>query len=116
MAIKGFTIAQVAKYLDISEKTVRRRILSGKLKAELVPGIRGDEYRIFNLEDTETREKTIPKQDSQTVDWDIIRELSDKISMLSGQLGASLEREKSLESQLMLLQEGKKPWYKRIFS
>ena len=110
---KGFTIKQAAQYLGVTEMTVRRHIKQGKLNAELVPGVRGQEYRIYDLEVHEKKEKPIQQDDIQ---MNIVLELTERNSMLSGQLGAALERVRSLESQLRLLEEGKKPWYKRLFT
>jgi len=111
---KGFTIKQAAQYLGVTEMTVRRHIKQGKLNAELVPGVRGQEYRIYDLEVHEKKEKPIQQDDKQSID--IVLELTERNSMLSGQLGAALERVRSLESQLTLLEAGKKPWFKRLFS
>ena len=43
---KYYTIKEAAEALDVSAATIRRRIKSGKIKAELVPGVYGQEYRI----------------------------------------------------------------------
>ncbi|GAJ14897.1 unnamed protein product, partial [marine sediment metagenome] len=49
MSRQGLTIAQAAKSLGVSTRTVRRSIKSGKIDAELVPGPFGQEYRIPKL-------------------------------------------------------------------
>lgn len=40
------TLPQVAKILKVSEKSIRRYIKSGRIKASLIRGSKGDEYRI----------------------------------------------------------------------
>lgn len=49
MVEQGLTVAQVAKALGVSAKTVRRHIKDGKLAAVRVPGKYGEEYRIAEL-------------------------------------------------------------------
>lgn len=41
-----YTIHEAAKELNLSEATIRRRIKIGKMKAELISGYYGKEYRI----------------------------------------------------------------------
>jgi excisionase family DNA binding protein len=43
---QGLTVAEAAKALGVSERTVRRQIKSGKLRAQLISGHFGEEYRI----------------------------------------------------------------------
>ena len=42
-------IAGAAEALGLSERTVRRHIRGGRIKADLVPGYYGMEYRISEL-------------------------------------------------------------------
>ena len=49
MSGQGLTIAEAAEALGLSQRTVRRHIKSGKIKAELMPGQYGIEYRISGL-------------------------------------------------------------------
>ncbi len=40
------TLSQVANFLNVSEKSIRRYIKAGRLSAELIKGKKGNEYRI----------------------------------------------------------------------
>jgi excisionase family DNA binding protein len=133
MSGEGLTIAQAAEVLGVSTRTVRRFIKAGKLKAELVAGPFGEEYRIWEIPEelrkTETKDNA-PVQSSgqppgqflgqevvQAPDQltDIIRELQEKNLGLAAQLGAALERIRNLESQVKLLTAARQPWWKRLF-
>ena len=46
---QGLTIAQAAKALGVSPKTIRRYIKDGKISSVLAPGKYGEEYRIPEL-------------------------------------------------------------------
>jgi len=46
---EGFTIAQAAETLGVSQMTIRRWIKKGKIKAQLIDGTYGQEYRISKL-------------------------------------------------------------------
>lgn len=46
MSGHGLAIAGAAEALGLSERTVRRHIRGGRIKADLVPGYYGMEYRI----------------------------------------------------------------------
>jgi len=132
------TIAQAAKILGLSTRTIRRSIKAGKIKAELVPGTFGEEYRITELPADPGKEKDTdytPRHDAaqpSTQDpvqtsvhtlvqapgqvMDIIRELQDKNLALAAQLGAATERIRNLENKVRLLTTTKIPWWKRLFS
>ncbi len=127
------SIAQAARSLGVSPRTVRRFIKSGKIQARLVPGQFGEEYRIFNLpaslrkpEPVDNTHGHYPGQStgqppvSTSVQtsvqvMDIIRELQEKNLALAAQLGAATERIRSLESQVNLLTSARQPWWKRLF-
>ena len=129
MSKQGLTIAQAARSLGVSSRTVRRFIKSGKLQAQLVAGAFGQEYRIPELpthlypgkrtadivEETpgQTHVQT-PVHNTVPV-MDFIRELQDKNLALAAQLGAATERIKSLENQVKLLTTTRRPWWRRIF-
>ena len=116
-------IAQVAKKLGVSTRTVRRYIKAGKIQAELVSGHFGEEYRILEIPPelclTEREGKTsspgqAPGQNlGQAVD--IIRELQEKNLALAAQLGVATERVRNLESKIKLLAAPKRRWWQRIF-
>lgn len=130
MSTPGISIADAARSLGVSSRTVRRLIKSGKLPAELIPGPFGDEYRISELPayyakhkpmdstpvqtHTQTPIQTTGQIPSQLID--LIKELQDKNVTLAAQLGAALERNRALENQIKLLSSAKQPWWKRLFA
>ena len=122
MSGQGLTIAQAAKSLGVSTRTVRRFIKSGKVEAELVPGPFGQEYRILKLPAKPREKKPIDNMPYPTpvqtpVQFiDMVRELQDKNLALAAQLGAATERIRSLEREVRLLTgAGQQPWWKRLF-
>jgi MerR family transcriptional regulator, copper efflux regulator len=128
---QGYTIAQAAKTLGVSPKTIRRHIKDGKIPHVLVQGKFGEEYRILDLPsikvetlDTSEEEGAKPEgelsakgasQVDSNTDWalDIINDLQKTNLQLAGQLGAAQERIRELESQVMLLNAPQEPWWKR---
>ena len=123
MLEQRLTIAQAAKSLGVSTRTVRRFVKSGKIDAELVPGPFGQEYRILKLPVDLHKRKPVdnvpiqaPIQTPVQV-MDIIRELQEKNLVLAAQLGVATERIRNLESDVRLLTGAKQqPWWKRLFS
>jgi MerR family copper efflux transcriptional regulator len=122
MSTQGLTIAEAAKSLGVSSRTVRRFIKSGKIRAELVPGPFGKEYRITELPPGLLRQKPVDDTPGQTHSqnygqvMDMMRELQEKNLTLAAQLGAATERIRSLENQIKLLTAPMKPWWKRLFT
>jgi len=114
---QGYSIPETAKLIGISTRQVRRYISKGKLKAELVPGKFGLEYRIAVIPPDLVKGKTVeqPFDFTPTMAMDIIKTLQEENRNLAGQLGAAQERIKNLEEQVKLLPAPKKPWYRRIF-
>ena len=123
---QGLTIAEAARSLGVSSRTVRRFIKSGKIQAELVPGPFGEEYRISELPPDLGKPKPVDKTPSQTPVqtsiqtpiqvMDIIRELQEKNLALAAQLGVATERLRNLENEVRLLTAAKQPWWKRLFA
>jgi len=130
---QGYTIAQAAKTLGVSPKTIRRHIKDGKIPHVLVQGKFGEEYRILDLPsikvetldvldeerakpEVEPSAKGASPLDSNT-DWalDLINDLQKTNLQLAGQLGAAQERIHELESQVMLLNAPREPWWKKVF-
>jgi len=119
------SIAEAAKTLGISTRTVRRYVKSGKIHAELVVGPFGQEYRILELPVELRKSKPVdntPDQSSgQTTGqpsvqfMDIIRELQEKNLALAAQLGVATERIRNLEKDMKLLAVAKQPWWKKLF-
>ena len=122
MSTASLTIAQAAKSLGVSPRTVRRFIKSGKLHAELMPGPFGEEYRILELPPELHKVKGIDNTPSQTAIqtpiqvMDIVRELQEKNLALAAQLGVATERIRNLEKEVRLLATARKPWWQRLFS
>ena len=122
MLRQGLTISQAAGSLGVSPRTVRRFIKSGKLHAELIPGIFGQEYRILELPPELRKPKPVDSTPIQTTiqapiqAMDIIRELQEKNMALAAQFGAATERIRNLESEVRLLTAARKPWWKRLFT
>ncbi|QNT75312.1 MerR family DNA-binding transcriptional regulator [Dehalogenimonas etheniformans] len=131
MNTQNFTIAQAAEKLGVSTRTIRRYIKAGKLRADLVNGPFGEEYRIRELpEDLKKLEPAEPwtalekrdplagaSQDAMAV----LRDLQEKNLALAAQLGAATERIRQLESQLKTknITDGKAssvPWWQKLFS
>ena len=127
---QGYTIAQAAKTLGVSPKTIRRHIKDGKIPHVLVQGKFGEEYRILNLPDIKVEnleasgeEKAKPEGEAseegtsqaENIDWalDIINDLQKTNLQLAGQLGAAQERIRELESKVMLLTAPEEPWWRK---
>jgi excisionase family DNA binding protein len=128
MTNTSFNINEAAKKLNVSTRTVRRYIKAGKLKAELVKGSFGEEYRILELPPqldpnvTMDNEKAAGKTSvhPSSESFDMIRELQEKNLALAAQLGAAAERIRNLEGQVKLLDAPKtvhrtqEPWWDRV--
>ena len=128
MAEQSLNISQAAEKLGVSVRTIRRYIKAGKIKAELVNGRFGEEYRIPQLPPelfqpgVETKKQAVEKPPLRSPDQsigqalDIIKELQEKNLALAAQLGVATERARNLEKQVKLLSAAKDPWWKRLLS
>ncbi len=130
MSNNGYNINEAAKKLNVSTRTIRRHIKSGKIKAELIKGSFGEEYRILELPpqfDPNASPDTGQAIDRQTGNGsvqgiELIRELQEKNLALAAQLGAAAERIRNMESQLKLLtpppsvKVAREPWWRRFQS
>ncbi len=129
MLKQSLTIAEAAKSLGVSSRTVRRYVKSGKIHAELILGPFGQEYRILelpvalrksrpvdNTPDLSSGQSTgqTPVQTPVQV-IDIIRELQEKNLALAAQLGVTTERIRNLEKDMKLLAVARQPWWKKLF-
>lgn len=121
MSRQELTIAQAAKSLGVSTRTIRRFIKSGKIDADLVPGPFGQEYRILELPAHLHRRKPVDNTPYQTPVqtpvqvMDIIRELQEKNLALAAQLGVATERIRNLEGKVRLLTTAEqRPWWKKL--
>ena len=121
MSKQGLTIAEAAKSLGVSSRTVRRYVKSGKINAKLINGPFGQEYRILELpvefRKSKPVDNTPPPSSVQTPVQviDIVRELQEKNLALAAQLGAATERIRTLEKDIRLLAAAKQPWWKKLF-
>ena len=121
MSRQGLTIAQAAKSLGVSTRTIRRFIKSGKIDDDLIPGPFGQEYRILELPAHLHKSKPVdsmpyptPVQTPVQV-IDIIRELQEKNLVLAAQLGVATERIRNLEGEVRLLTVAEqRPWWKKL--
>lgn len=132
---KGYTIAEAAAMLDVSTKTIRRRIHKGEIPAELVDGPYGQQYmipadaidtaqEIIDVVKVErpTDPMTLALTISKTLD-ERDKGLQEEMAQLRQQveeLTKTLqERDRQLVEQLReALEEqrtAKKPWWERLF-
>lgn len=133
VAAQGWTIAQVARALSVSEKTVRRRIDRGDLAAYRVPRGVGYEWRVdpaaLGLAPAGGAEEPAPAhreivEPAESVLrplLELLREKDQQILDLAHQLGAARERARLLEDELRLLMpidaataEARRSWVRRL--
>ena len=118
MAGQGWTVKQAAEALGQSEKTIRRRIKSGEIRAEQVPGKYGVEYRITDLKSTPALDKGLDmiEDDALVKALDIVTALQKENERLAGQVGFLQAQLLEAESKIRLL-TGPKPkqsWWQRL--
>lgn len=125
------TINQAAEKLKVSTRTIRRYIKAGKLRAELINGPFGEEYRITELPDDLKKTESHDSHSQKALDSHdplagasgdmlaVFRELQEKNLSLAAQLGAATERVRHLEGQLKQLTDGKPPntpWWRKWYA
>ncbi len=105
MAKQHWTIKEAAEVLGVSEKTIRRRIKDGILKAQQVPGKYGIEYRITVLEDALPLDKRLDIKENTSLAkaLDIIKALQEENERLAGQVGFLQAQVIELDSKVRLL-------------
>jgi MerR family transcriptional regulator, copper efflux regulator len=130
MAAEGMSIGDAAKELGVSTRTIRRFIKAGKLKAALIQGNFGPEYRIPEIpedlrktppeketeaeETVTTEEATVqpvllttppPQPAAETPDnvLNMLKDLQEKNMALAAQLGVATERIRNLENKVKLI-------------
>ena len=112
---ESVTIAQYAQLCGISEKTVRRRIKSGKVQSTTVQGKFGPEYRIFH---TYNRGEKANNNDGQGPPlMQAILTLTEQVRDLSFLVGELRTKNEILERKLLSVSTRKRkhrPWYKRL--
>jgi MerR family copper efflux transcriptional regulator len=110
----SYTITEAAELLNLSAKTIRRYIKSGKLPSVKVPTKFGDEYRVTEIPEelkleaaaqaeAQSRVSIVPVDDS-SMKLDAQQLYQENIRM-AAQLGAATERIRQLEEQIKI-QEG----------
>ncbi len=132
MSSQSFTITQAAVKLGVSTRTVRRYIKAGKLRADLVNGPFGEEYRIRELPDDLKKLDGVDSPGQTSLDNHdpfagispdakaIFKGLEEKNLAMAAQLGAATERIRQLEAQLktLALTDGsppKTPWWRKWY-
>jgi excisionase family DNA binding protein len=133
MTTQSFTIAQAAAKLGVSTRTIRRYIKAGKLRADLVNGPFGEEYRIRELPEDLKKLEAIDSSGQTALDNHdpfagvspdakaVFNDLQEKNLSLAAQLGAATERIRQLEGQLKVraLTDGqppKTPWWQKWYA
>lgn len=141
----GWTIEEAAKALGVSEKTVRRRIKDGTIKAEHIAGKYGPEYRISEAQFASLRKNPSslvlvddPSDNNGFSDsapspgdnaqqgsgslpldkaMDMIKYLQSENERLAGQIGFLQAKVLEAENKLRLLAAPKPrvAWWHRIF-
>jgi MerR family transcriptional regulator, copper efflux regulator len=105
----SYSIAEAAGVLNLSAKTIRRYIKSGKLPSTKVPTKFGDEYRITGIPEDLKQEAAAQAEVQARVDIVPADETRDKLDAqqlyqenirLAAQLGAATERLRQMEEQL----------------
>jgi MerR family copper efflux transcriptional regulator len=128
-----YSIVEAAEMLNLSAKTIRRYIKSGKLPSTKVPTKFGEEYRITEIPESLKQEAEAMAEAQAKVDViepedtrlkpDAQQLYQDNMRM-AAQLGAATERIRQLEEQIKQLEvkllEAPKPppnlpWWKRLF-
>ncbi|MFQ5925252.1 MAG: helix-turn-helix domain-containing protein [Dehalococcoidia bacterium] len=115
MSRHGLTVAEAAQALGVSQRTVRRQIKSGKIKAVLVPGRFGAEYRIDELEEAANAPAGVDGATPSALDktLDMIKALQQEKAELYAQVAYFQAQCRHLEDQVKLLVEAKRPWWRR---
>ena len=122
MSGQGLTVAEAAKALGLSERTIRRQIKSGKIKAGLVLGRYGEEYRI-ELGEVAAPVEGVDRDLSNAVDkaldsaldktLDMVKSLQQEKAELYAQVAYWQSQFRHLEEQVKLLTEAKRPrWWR----
>lgn len=129
MSGQGVSLQEAARRLNVNEKTVRRRLQSGRLRGEKVPGPRGEEWTVYLSPDRSPDSGDVGGESGQTVQalLDMIREKDRQLlevvtakdaaiaalqadkQQLAQQLGMFSERVRNLDAQLRLLEAPKQP-------
>ncbi len=119
----SYSISEAAELLNLSSKTIRRYIKSGKLPSTKVPTKFGDEYRITEIPEALKQEALAQAEVESRVDVIPASEQGPKLDTqqlyqenirMAAQLGAATERIRQLEEQLKLQESQIAPANERI--
>lgn len=69
---EDLTLEEAAKRLNLSERTIQRRLKRGQLTGYKVNGDRGPEWRIVLEASLDTTSKAVPTSDDMTVDTEVM--------------------------------------------
>lgn len=127
----AYTIKEVAEILNVSPKTVRRKVRSGEIPSSIQQGKYGTEYVIEALPSRYTlpvdkrqgaqsfaRPVDTPTQDVQAL-LDMIDRLQKENIELAQRMGYYQSAFESLQAQVKLLEtpiNGRSPWWKRLLN
>ena len=116
MSGQGWTIKEAAKALGRSEKTIRRNIKSGKIKAQEVAGKYGMEYRITDLPVGQPLDRgpDVSTDSALVKALDMVRALQIENERLAGQLGFLQAQLQEAQNRIRLLTAPKLPWWRRL--
>jgi MerR family transcriptional regulator, copper efflux regulator len=135
-ATSSYSINEAAEALNLSAKTIRRYIKSGKLQSTKVPTKFGEEYRIMELpedlkaeaeqekanrvdviqvQETRSGENSYSGLDAEKLYQENMR-MAAQLGAASAQLSAANDRIQLLEGRLKLLEapRPRRPWWKRL--
>jgi MerR family copper efflux transcriptional regulator len=119
----SYSIAEAAALLNLSAKTIRRYIKSGKLPSVKVPTKFGDEYRITEIPEELRQEAAAQAEVRASVDIVPSEETNTKLDAqllyqenirMAAQLGAATERIRQLEEQLKQQENQLAPTQERV--
>jgi excisionase family DNA binding protein len=108
----SYSISEAAELLNLSAKTIRRYIKSGKLPSTKVPTKFGDEYRVTEIPETLKQEAADQAESQNKVDILSEKETESTLDpkqlyqdnlQLAVQLGAATTRIRQLEDQIKAL-------------
>lgn len=111
---QDLTVAEAAEALGVSQRTVRRHIKSDRIKAALVPGRYGMEYRIHDLGQVPRPPVDRPSPSALDKALDMIAGLHQEKAELYAQVAYFQAQCRHLEDQVKLLTEAKRPWWHRL--
>ncbi|MBI4301596.1 MAG: helix-turn-helix domain-containing protein [Chloroflexi bacterium] len=101
----GWSIAEAAAALGVSEKTIRRHIQSGKLKARKVPKAGGFTYLIDQTVASELPASSRPTRPAEELLLDLLKERERLIASLQEERMKLVSQIGYLQSQIHHLQD-----------